>query len=181
MQAIVDLFNEIGMLAKTPRSGYAFLGTGKQSVAEHSHRMTLIAYALASLENETAIDLSKLLMMCLLHDLPEARTGDLNNVNKRYVTANEDKAIEDLKRQSPLGPNMAAYINEYITNTSVEAQIAHDADKLEMLLVLKEQNDLGNPRSMEWFERVAARLHRDGAKNLANIIRNTPSDQWWKE
>jgi len=30
---------EVGMLQRTPRSGFAFLGSGKQSVAEHTYRM----------------------------------------------------------------------------------------------------------------------------------------------
>lgn len=179
MKSIVDLFHEIGMLAQTQRSGYAFVGTGKQSVAEHSHRMTLIAYALAKLSRDP-IDLTKLLMICLLHDLPETRTGDLNNINKRYVKADETKVIEELKTQSPIGPDIAKYLQEYNDNTSVEAHLAHDADKLEMLLVLKELHDVGNPRCMEWFDRVSGRLESATAKELAKIIRDRPSDSWWK-
>ena len=96
MQSFIHLFNEVGMLAHLPRSGYAFLGAGKQSVAEHSHRMTFVAYVLAK-ESKEPVDMAKLLLMCLLHDLPEARTGDLNYVNKRYVEANEDQVIAELK------------------------------------------------------------------------------------
>ncbi|MGE4193968.1 MAG: phosphohydrolase, partial [Pseudodesulfovibrio sp.] len=33
---IVDIFNECGMLRKTPRTGYQFLGSGSENVAEHS-------------------------------------------------------------------------------------------------------------------------------------------------
>lgn len=179
MKAVIDLFHEIGMLENIPRSGYAFLGTGEQSVAEHSYRMTLIAYALAALGKDS-VDLTKLLMMCLLHDLPEARTGDLNNVNKRYVTADENKVVEELKKQSQLGPQIAEYINEYIENKTLESRLAHDADKLEMLLVLKKQYDLGNSRAAEWIDKVAARVETDLAKTLADNIKNRPSDEWWK-
>ena len=49
MIEIVNLLHEIGMLSSIPRSGFAFLGSGKQSVAEHSFRVTLIAYVLARL------------------------------------------------------------------------------------------------------------------------------------
>ena len=37
------------MLKKTPRTGYQFLGTGKESVAEHSFRTAIIGYVLASI------------------------------------------------------------------------------------------------------------------------------------
>jgi 5'-deoxynucleotidase YfbR-like HD superfamily hydrolase len=109
MQSLVHLMNEIGMLAHIPRSGYAFLGAGKQSVAEHSHRMALVAYILARKSTEP-VDMAKLLLMCLLHDLPEARTGDLNYVNKRYVEANEDKVIEELKGINAVGKEMGEII-----------------------------------------------------------------------
>lgn len=179
MDNLVHLLNEIGMLANTPRSGFAFLGSGRQSVAEHSHRMALIAYALSVL-GEEPVDLSKLLIMCLCHDLPEAKTGDLNYVNKRYVKADENKAIQELKSSSELGKIFAAYIEEYIEGQSLEAQLAHDADQLELLLVLKEQIDLGNPRATEWFENVEKRVETKKGKELAHKIKTTASDAWWK-
>ena len=39
MYSIVNLLHEVGMLAHIPRSGFAFLGLGKQSVAEYSYRV----------------------------------------------------------------------------------------------------------------------------------------------
>ena len=38
MQRLTDFLNEVGMLRHTPRSGYKFLGSGQETVAEHSHR-----------------------------------------------------------------------------------------------------------------------------------------------
>jgi len=179
LESIVNLFNEIGMLAKTPRSGFAFLGTGKQSVAEHSHRMTLIAYTLAILSDEP-IDISKLLLMCLCHDLPEARMGDLNYVNKRYVKADEAKIIADYKDKTVLGKTMSAYLTEYNENESLEAQYAHDADQLELLLVLKEQHEMGNQRALKWYDNVEKRLQTKVGKSLARTIHATPADDWWQ-
>lgn len=43
---IVHFLYEAGQLAKTPRSYYAFLGHGQQSVAEHINRVAYISYAL---------------------------------------------------------------------------------------------------------------------------------------
>ncbi|MBE9594109.1 MAG: HD domain-containing protein, partial [Proteobacteria bacterium] len=44
MRNIINFLFEIGILKKTPRSGYQFLGTGNESVAEHSFRVAVIAY-----------------------------------------------------------------------------------------------------------------------------------------
>lgn len=178
MKDLVHLYNEIGMLAKVPRSGFAFLGSGQQTVAEHSHRMTLIAYTLAA-ESKEPVDLAKLLLLCLFHDLPEARTGDLNYVNKRYVKSNELMVIEELKVKNSLGVQIAGYLTEFIDNRTIESHLAHDADQLEMLLVLKELYDVGNPRAMDWFAIVMERLQTNTAKMLAETIRTTPSDEWW--
>ena len=46
---LADFCNEVGMLRHTPRSGYAFLGSGKENVAEHSYRVSVLGYALARL------------------------------------------------------------------------------------------------------------------------------------
>lgn len=75
MQRLTDFLNEVGMLRHTPRSGYKFLGSGQETVAEHSHRTAVIGYVLAK---KTGADAARTVMLCLFHDLPEARTGDFN-------------------------------------------------------------------------------------------------------
>lgn len=176
----VNFFHEVGMLAKVPRSGFAFLGSGSQSVAEHSYRVTVIAYALANiLKEKHPINLQKLMLMCLFHDLPEARTGDLNYVQKKYVQADENKALEELEAAYPFGPEIKLLAREYNEKDTLESQLAHDADQLEMLLVLKEQAELGNPQAMAWFDNSVLRLKTETAKLLAENIRTTPSHSWW--
>lgn len=178
IENVVNLLNEVGMLAHIPRSGFAFLGSGKQSVAEHSFRTTLIAYALARLLDEP-VDHHKLMMMCLFHDFPEARIGDLNYVQKKYVTPDLPKALADLASGSILGPEIVAWIQEYEQGSTLEAQLAHDADQLELLLVLKSEEELGNPRTKDWIEKAIQRLKTAIGKQVAEAICNTSSDAWW--
>lgn len=176
---VVDLLNEIGMLAATPRSGFAFLGSGAQSVAEHSYRTAVVGMALADQVGEE-VDRERLLNLCLFHDLLEARTGDLNYVNKRYVQKDDSKALAHFKRHStPLAGRVAAHIEEFEKGESVESRLAHDADQVELLLVLKQLYDTGNPRAEVWFERVEKRLQTDAAKEMAAAIWETPFDDWW--
>lgn len=178
MKTIVNLLQEISMLARTPRSGYPFLGNVSQSVAEHSHLMTLVALMLAKLAEEP-VDQEKLMKLCLFHDLPEARTGDLNYVNKKYVTADETKAIKDMCQDSPFAQDIAQYLEEYKEGKTLEAQLAHDADSLEMMLILKQQSDAGNTQAMLWFDNAYKRLQTSIAKQLADKIRETASYDWW--
>jgi len=80
MSSVADFLYEVMMLQKTPRSGYQFFGTGNESVAEHILQTLYVSYVLCKLH--PAVDEVRILKMCLVHDLPEARTGDMNYVNK---------------------------------------------------------------------------------------------------
>ena len=177
MKNIANFLFEAGMLKRTPRSGFQFLGTGAESVAEHIFRTSYIGYALGNMEKGIKVD--RLIKMCLFHDLPEARTGDLNYVNKKYVEANEKKAIEDLAQTVPFGTEIQELIHEFIEGKTEEAKLARDADQLEMILALKEYKDLGNKYADEWLEFSLKRLQTDTAKGLAKTILDTDSSLWW--
>jgi putative hydrolases of HD superfamily len=177
MKAIVNFLFEIGMLKKTPRSGFQFLGTGTESVAEHSFRAAVIAYVL-SLHEEGA-DPARATLMSLFHDLPEARTGDLNYVNKRYVKADEEKALRDLTENLPFGNNLLDLSGEFNSGQSLEARISRDADQLDLILSLKEQKDIGNPQAEDWLSYALKRLQTPTAKKWAEQILVTESTEWW--
>lgn len=177
MKNIVNFLFEIGILKKTPRSGYQFLGTGNESVAEHSFRVAVIAYLLA--KNEPKADMQKVVLMSLFHDFHEARTGDHNYVNKRYVTVNENKAVNDLARKLSFGQEIVSLIDEFNSRETLEAQLSQDADQLDFILELKRQQDLGNISAAEWLKYSAKRLITDFAKTLADEIVTTDSSDWW--
>jgi putative hydrolase of HD superfamily len=177
MKNIANFLFEAGMLKRTPRSGFQFLGTGAESVAEHIFRTTYIGYALGRLSKDTDVD--RLIKMCLFHDLPEARTGDLNYVNKKYVKADEQKAIKDLAATLPFGNEIEDLVQEYEEGRTAESKIARDADQLEMILALKEYKDLGNKYADEWLQFSLKRLQTESAKELAKVILETDSSLWW--
>lgn len=174
---IVNFLFEVGMLAKTPRSGFFFLGSGEQSVAEHVNRVSYIGFVLASMDR--SVDISKVLKMCLFHDLAEARVSDLNYVHQKYTERKEEKAIEDLAANLPFGEEIRAIVQEYEKRESKEAKFAKDADNLEFLLALKEQVDIGNERAKSWIPSLMKRFLTEEAKQLASGIMDTDSDQWW--
>lgn len=177
MKNIANFLFEAGMLKRTPRSGFQFLGTGAESVAEHIFRTTCIGYALGKLAKNVNVD--RMIKMCLFHDLPEARTGDLNYVNKKYVEADERKAVQDLSATLPFGNELKELIEEFIEGKTEEAKLARDADQLEMILALKEYKDLGNTYAEEWLSFSLKRLQTDSAKQLAATILETDSSLWW--
>lgn len=177
MKNLANFFFEVGMLKRTPRTGFQFLGSGAESVAEHSFRTAVIGYTLAQLDGE--VDVGRVLQLCLFHDIPEARTGDLNYVNKKYVVMNEPKAVADLARTLPFGEEYRATLEEFSGRQSREALIANDADQLEMILALKEYKDLGNRYADEWYPFAVRRLKTESAQRLAETIWTTDSTRWW--
>ena len=177
MHGVVNFLFETGVLSKTPRSGFHFLGSGQQSVAEHSLRTVLTGYALASMEKD--VDVDKVMKMCLLHDFAEGRTSDLNYVHQKYVVSDEEQAIEDLVATVPFGKDMKAILLEYKARQSREALLAKDADVLEWILSLKEQLDVGNKRADSWIVIAIKRLKTDAGKKLAKQIVETDSNDWW--
>lgn len=177
MKNLANFFFEVGMLKRTPRTGFQFLGSGAESVAEHSFRTAVIGYTLAKLDGEA--DVGRVLQLCLFHDIPEARTGDLNYVNKKYVAMDEEKAVADLARTLPFGGEYRETIEEFSGRRSREALLANDADQLEMILALKEYKDLGNRYADEWYPFALKRLQTDAAQRLAETIWTTDSTRWW--
>ena len=127
MKSIVNLLFEARILKGIPRSGFNFLGSGSESVADHCFMATFIGYVLSNVVPEA--DALRLIQMCLIHDLTEARTGDLNYVQKKYLTVDESRAIKDLLEDSEgavrKGKNGQILVNEKfswenIANSTIE-------------------------------------------------------------
>ncbi len=177
MDRIADFLFEVGMLKRTPRTGWQFLGSGRESVAEHAFRTAVIAYALARMAG--GVDVDRVVRMALFHDLPEARTGDLNYMNQKYVRVEEEAAERDLTRGLPFGDEIAELLAEFRAQQTPEAVLARDADHLDMLLELKEHHDVGNRNAQEWIPFSLKRLRTGVARRLARKIVERDSSAWW--
>ena len=177
MDRMADFLFEVGMLNKTPRTGYQFLGSGKESVAEHILRTLFVGYTLCKMDN--TLDENRVLKMCFFHDLPEARTGDMNYVNKKYVDVDEEKAVRELTEGISFGNEIKEAIDEFNKKETRESQIAMDADQLALLLQLKEYGDLGNKYAEEWINYALKRLNTTTAKELVAKILGTDFSHWW--
>ena len=179
MKNIANLLFEAKMLKEVPRSGYQFLGVGKESVAEHCFSTIFIAYVMSRMRPE--IDALKLLSMCLIHDLPEARTGDLNTVNKKYVNADETKALDHAIKDLPFANNLSELFSEFNDGFSIEAKLAHDADQLALILELKDLMDIGYQPPETWIQNVIDRLETGTGQKIARAVMDTHRDAWWMD
>ena len=168
---------EMGIHKQTPRSGFWFLGSGQQSVAEHLFRTALIAYALAHVT--PGVDKSKVVLMALTHDLGEGRTGDLNYVHQRYGRLAERKAIEDMADDVPFGKEILELFNEEQARLTPEANLVKDADQLEWIASLREEEVKGNSKAKAWIAIAAKRLKTPAGKSVVKKLLSTHPDSWW--
>jgi len=177
LQQITDFIYESGILSKTPRSGLWFLGTGSQSVAEHSLRTAFIGYALSALTPSANTD--RVVLMCLLHDLGEGRTSDLNYVHQKYGRLAESQAIEDISRSVPFGKSIRRLYAEVEAKKTIEAKLAKDADQLEWIATLREEEVKGNIKARAWVVIAERRLKTAVAKKVGRSLLKTHPDHWW--
>lgn len=173
---LADFIFELGMLRKTPRTGYQFLGTGEENVAEHSFRTAAIGFVLARM---AGADEGRTTLMCLFHDLAEARTGDFNYVNKMYDQARPVEAISHSLKGTGLTGDIMPLFLELEETTTLEACLAQDADQLDFIANLKEQLDLGNRYAGQWLEAARDRLSTDAGRELCDAILSTDHKDWW--
>jgi putative hydrolase of HD superfamily len=173
---LADFLFEVGMLRRTPRSGYQFLGTGSENVATHSFGTAVIGYALARM---AGADPAKTVLLCLFHDIHEARTGDFNYVNKLYNSQDSRRALQDGLAGTGLSQPVLELHDELEGAQSLEAQLAQDADQLDLMVNLKEIKDLGNSYAVKWLECSVSRLRTPQGRELAQAIMTTDHTDWW--
>ncbi len=177
MKQIANLLFEVRILKDITRSGYAFLGSGKESIAEHSFMTAFICFAMARLDN--TIDCEKIVTMALVHDIAEARTGDFNYVEKKYSKIDEAKAISHLIKSLTFGSDIQTLLDEFNSGETVEAKLARDADQISFILELKKMDDTGVKGPEKWLSHVLNRLKTDTGKQIAQSIMKTNWDEWW--
>lgn len=133
-RTLIDTLTVAGRLKDTTRHCYT-LGGRHESVAEHSWRITLMAYWISDEFPEA--NLEKLLKMCLIHDLGEAFTGDIPSFEKTEV--NEEREAELLFKwtkslSEPFATEMMELYREMEERKTLEARIYKALDNMEALI-----------------------------------------------
>lgn len=184
---IIDFLFEIGTMKKIPRTHQQMLLSQDLSdnITTHSYRVALISWFLAKMEK---IDPYKTVIMALLHDIQEIRSGDHNYVHKKYIKIFEDEISKDQLGNLPF-KDLFEIDTEFELRKSKEAIIAKDADLLDQILLLKEYAHQGNKEAEIWLsgkgntekENVQYRnIKTKSAKKLGKEILEREVSEWWK-
>ncbi|MBR1560880.1 MAG: HD domain-containing protein [Clostridia bacterium] len=133
-EALLSALHVAERLKDTPRHCYTS-GGRRESVAEHSWRMTLMAYFVSDLFPEA--DMEKVYKMCLIHDLGECFTGDIPTFLKTEGDEAKEEALLDRwvgTLPEPFRGEMRALYEEMAARQTLEARIYKAMDSLEAVI-----------------------------------------------
>ncbi len=147
----------------------------KENDAEHAWHMAIMAYILREYSNED-IDISKVMIMCLIHDIVEIDAGDTYAYDEEGLKtqkAREDAAKERIYSLLPEDQKeeMIALFDEFEAGLTAESKFAHVMDNLQPLM-LNDSNDGGDWKEHDARAEAVYKRHemtRKGSKKLYEV------------
>ncbi|MBP3871470.1 MAG: HD domain-containing protein [Faecalicoccus sp.] len=132
---ILEIDKEKNIFRQTHLSGHG----RRENDAEHAWHMAIMAYLLQEYSNEK-VDIAKVMMMCLIHDIVEIDAGDTYAYDTEAIKtqkAREDAAKERIYSLLPQDQKeqMIALFDEFEAYETPEAKFAHSLDNLQPLLL----------------------------------------------
>ena len=142
----MEIDKEKNIFRQTHLSGHG----RNENDAEHAWHMAIMAYLLREYANEE-VDITKVMLMCLIHDIVEIEAGDTyayDAENLKTQKARKDAAKEKLYSMLPQDQKqeLIALFDEFEAGETAESKYAHAMDNLQPL-ILNDSND-GN----DWKE-----------------------------
>ena len=120
--------------------------------AEHAWHMSIMAYLLREYANEE-VDIAKVMLMCLIHDIVEIDAGDTYAYDTERIATQKVREDAAKERIFSLLPDdqkaeMISLFDEFEEYQSPEAKFAHAMDNLQPL-ILNNSNDGGDWKEHE--------------------------------
>ena len=131
----LEIDKEKNVFRQTHLSGHG----RNENDAEHAWHMAIMAYLLREYSNEE-IDIAKVMLMCLIHDIVEIDAGDTYAYDpeaKKTQKAREDAAKERIFSLLPEDQKeeLTALFDEFEESRSAEARFARAMDNLQPLIL----------------------------------------------
>lgn len=179
VDSLLALLMSANQLKQVPRTGWVMRGVpDAESVADHTFSVAFIALILAQLVDRP-VDLTKLLTIALLHDLPEAVLSDIPAPALQYLSASaksnaERELLGEMLEGTAQSGRWQQWWAEYEEQRGLEAQLVRDADRLDMLVQASVyEQTTGNRRLSEFWKEVGTTpLHSRAARLLLRALRS---------
>ena len=130
---LIDFLRVMERLKDTPRHCWT-TGGRRESVAEHSWRVALMAMLMA--DEFPGLDIDKVIRMCLVHDIGEAVTGDIPT----FVKTDADRVVEGREVEALIGGlpepwprKLGALFDEMEALETPEAKLYKALDRMEAI------------------------------------------------
>ena len=141
----LEIDKEKNILRQTHLSGHG----RNENDAEHAWHMAIMAYLLREYSNEP-VDITRVMLMCLIHDVVEIDAGDTyayDEEGKKTQKAREEAAKERIYSLLPEDQKeeLAAIFDEFEESKTPESKFTHAMDNLQPLM-LNNSNDGGDWR-----------------------------------
>ena len=154
-------------LKNLPRTGWLLTHAPRESVAEHTYGAAIIALMLARMEKLKASDEAALVRLALLHDLHEARIGDLVPSQKARIRPDEAKVEREMLSGTHLSQEIALLSGKQVSKRVT--LLANDADRLDMLLRAVENEKAGSARMQVFIDSALSQIKSKSGKELARL------------
>jgi len=131
----LEIDKEKNIFRQTHLSGHG----RNENDAEHAWHMAIMAYLLKEYSNEP-VDIGKVMLMCLIHDIVEIDAGDTyayDAENLKTQKAREDAAKERIFSILPeeQKEELIKLFDEFETYETAESKFAHAMDNLQPLIL----------------------------------------------
>ncbi len=112
--------------------------------AEHAWHMAIMSYLFREYANED-VDIAKVMLMCLIHDIVEIDAGDTYAYDDEALKSQKEREEKAKQRIFSILPDdqkeeLMSLFDEFEENVSPEARYAHAMDNLQPL-ILNNSND----------------------------------------
>lgn len=150
----------------------------RENDAEHAWHMAVMAYLFREYANED-IDISKVILMCLIHDVVEIEAGDTYAYDEEAKKSQRER--EEIAKKhifgmlpSDQGHKLEALFDEFEAQETAEARFAKAMDNLQPVL-LHEANGGGDWKEHEVTKEQIMRRQektRHGSEELFEVIKD---------
>lgn len=131
----LEIDKEKNIFRQTHLSGHG----RSENDAEHAWHMAVMAYLLREYSNEP-IDIGRVMLMCLIHDIVEIDAGDTYAYDKAGLATQKEREAAAKERIFSLLPEdqrdeMTALFDEFEAYSTPESKFAHSMDNLQPLML----------------------------------------------